>query len=210
MPKGEQEVEVKFLVRDLPALEARLIELGAALATPRVFETNLRFDTRERAFRTSGQALRLRYDTRAVLTYKGPARGEGGASSRQEIELQVDDFNAARRFLEALGYQVMVIYEKYRMTYRMDDVLVTLDEMPYGTFTEIEYAGEGDAFTAIHSAADALHLNWDARCISSYLGLFDQLKLNLRLSIKNLTFEGMKNVAVEPEDLNLEYADTGG
>ena len=44
------------------------------------------------------------------------------------------DFEAARRLLEALGYRLTVMYEKYRTTYHLRHLIVVLDEMPYGEF----------------------------------------------------------------------------
>ena len=35
----------------------------------------------------------------------------------QELEFTVGDFDMARAFLQALGYQVSMIYEKYRAGY---------------------------------------------------------------------------------------------
>ncbi len=42
---NQTELEVKFYLADLPALEARLQALGARLSQARVHEINLRFDT---------------------------------------------------------------------------------------------------------------------------------------------------------------------
>ncbi len=81
--------------------------------------------------------LRLRADQAAHLTFKGPGRC-AGRFGRQEIEFEVSDFGAARRLLEALGYRVYTSYEKYRETYRLGQVIIALDEMPFGTFAELE------------------------------------------------------------------------
>ena len=209
MAQGDQEIEVKFYVRDLGALEERLKAQGAALEAERVHEVNLRFDLAGFALREAGQVLRLRRDTKNVVTYKGPVRG-GDAMARQEIEYQVDDFEAARRVFEALGYQVMVMYEKFRTTYRLGEVLVTLDEMPYGSFAEIEDAGSDDfesAAASIRAAARALGLDWEARITSSYLAIFDSLRSRSGLRAKNLSFDELRGAAVGPEELRLRYAD---
>ncbi len=207
MASNDQEVEVKFFLSDLPTLAQRLEEEGAELTAPRVFEVNLRFDTADYTLRTAGQALRLRQDTRSILTFKGPMRREGGAGARQEIEVEVSDLPAARRIFEALGYRVTVSYEKYRTTYSLDDVQVTLDEMPYGSFVELEFAGEGDAAAQIETVADRLGLNWRYRVVDSYLGLFDHVRAVRGLTVRNLTFAEMKDISVTPQDLGLRYAD---
>jgi adenylate cyclase class 2 len=120
----DQELEVKFLVSDLAKLEQRLRALGASQELPRTHEVNLRFDTPDGALQMGKQVLRLRQDQAVHLTYKGPSTSQQGVRVRTEIEFIVEDFGKARRFLEVLGYQVALMYEKYRTTYRLDGVEV--------------------------------------------------------------------------------------
>jgi len=123
-------------------------------------ETNLRFDTPNGQLARSRQVLRLRQDADARLTYKGPAQPGEEVSIRKEIEFTVGNFDAARHFLEALGYQVSVTYEKYRTTYQMDIVEVVLDELPYGKLRR----DRGPDAKAVQVAALLLKLDWQARC----------------------------------------------
>src|SRR5919109_272368 len=67
-----EEIEVKFLIEDLPAMRQRLVALGATLTTPRTYEENLLFDTPDAQFRRQGRVLRLRRDQRYRITYKEP------------------------------------------------------------------------------------------------------------------------------------------
>lgn len=211
MAKGDQEVEVKFYLRSLPKLVDRLETLGAKLACERVYELNLRFDREDGSLMRARQVLRLRKDANAVLTFKGPARSDL-PSARQEIEFQVSDFAAAQRFLEALGYVVVVTYEKFRTTYELGDVIVTLDELPYGSFAEIEAAGTAseeaeNAVSSLRTAAAILRLNWEAHITASYLALFDRLKNARSLPAQNLMFSELQGVSIKPEDLGVRYAD---
>jgi adenylate cyclase class 2 len=199
----QQEVEAKFYLRDQQAFERRLISAGGQLTVPRVFEINLRFDTPDGSLALARQVLRLRRDTQAVMTYKGPMRAGEEVSVRREIEFEVSDFAAARSLLEALGYQVVVMYEKYRTTYRFLEVEVMLDEMPYGAFVEIEGADPG----LVRTAADRLGLRWDARSQESYLALFEGLRSRRGFRMPHLSFDGFKGITVKPEDLQLDYAD---
>ncbi len=203
MASNDQEVEAKFLVRDLPGIAARLERLGAWITAPRVHETNLRFDTPEGSLTKERRVLRLRQDAAAVMTFKGPSKAGESVSVRQEIEFTVSDFAAARRLLEALGYVVSVTYEKFRTTYTFNDLLVVLDEMPIGGFIEIE----GPDAESIRAAADALELDWEARSGSSYLALFAQLSAARGLSARNLTFDELSGIQVTPADMGLRYAD---
>jgi adenylate cyclase, class 2 len=203
---NEQELEVKFLVSDLAGLARRLETLGATLVQPRIFESNLRFDDPKGSLTRSGQALRLRQDTRSILTYKGTGRVEGDVNVRQEIEFSVSDYGAARRFLEALGYQVTVLYEKYRTSYDLDKVHVVLDELPYGKFAEIE----GPSSEAIQATAARLGLVWALHSNDTYLGLFTRLRSTLRLNMRDLSFANFSGLVITPQDLGIRLADTTG
>lgn len=176
----------------MDSLDARLIQ-------PRVHEVNLRFDTPSGDLTRGYRVLRLRQDTAARLTYKGPGELQDGVRSRQELEFTVSDFDAAQKFLEALGYEVSVMYEKYRTTYKLEGVLVTLDEMPYGSFAEIE----GPDGASIQRAAVALGLDWEKRILDSYLVLFDNLRMRLGFTFRDLSFENFKGIDVSGEMLGL-------
>ena len=199
----DQEIEVKYYLQDLAAFRQRLLSAGAFLTQPRVKEINLRFDTPQRDLSQKAQVLRLRQDEAAHLTFKGPGALEGGVLSRQEIEFEVSDFAAARRFLEALGYRVFTTYEKIRENFTLAGVQVSLDEMPFGTFTELE----GPNSQVIRQLAESLGLVWERRITVSYLELFAQLKARLALPFDDLTFDAFHGLVIRPEDLGVQPAD---
>jgi adenylate cyclase, class 2 len=203
MTVNKLEQEAKFWINRLDELEDRLRKLGAVEFHKRTFELNLRFDDADRKFSREYKVLRLRQDQKAHLTYKGPGDPSSAVASRAEIEIEVSDFDTARRFLEALGYQVTVIYEKYRADFHMDNVEVTLDEMPYGTFSEIEGPDE----KSIRAAADKLGLNWEARSKLSYLAIFAAVKKAYSLEIQDLTFDAFAGQAITLEKIGLSPAD---
>jgi len=197
------ELEIKLYLNDLPAFRQRLEDLGAKLVQLRVHEVNLRFDTPEGSLTRSLQVLRLRQDTAARLTYKGPGEVAGGVHARRELEFIVSDFEAARALLEALGYRVSLMYEKYRTTYDLDRVHVTLDEMPYGDFAEIE----GPDPESIQAVAKKLGVDWEARVLDSYTALFANLRQTLGLEFRDLSFENFAGLPVSPEALGVRPAD---
>jgi adenylate cyclase class 2 len=80
--------------------------------------------------------------------------------------------------------------------------MVTLDEMPFGSFIEIE----GPDAETIRAAAGSLHLDWEARSASSYLALFSLARAARGLTARNLTFDELRGVSVAPEDFGLRYA----
>jgi adenylate cyclase class 2 len=200
---SDQELEVKFYISDIKALRMRLVEAGAREIQPRTYELNLRFDTPDGRMTRAHQVLRLRRDRQFRLTYKGPSVSQQGVRVRQEIEFSVGDFDAARAFLGALGYQVSMQYEKYRAEYELGDTHVTLDELPYGNFSEIE----GPDPVAIQAVNARLGLDWSARVSESYAGLFSRLQDKLALDFRDLSFQNFKHLRITPAQLGLRPAD---
>ncbi|MEN6482628.1 MAG: class IV adenylate cyclase [Anaerolineaceae bacterium] len=203
MNSTEQELEIKFAIRNLKAIENKLQSLAAEPIQPRVYERNLRFDRPDGSLTRAHQVLRLRQDDKVHLTYKGPAKSGKAITMRTEIEFEASDFDAADHFLQALGYEVSVMYEKFRAMYQLKNVIVTLDELPYGDFVEIE----GPSETAIRRTAQILGLNWEARITASYLALFDLLKTSRHLSAHNLNFDEVKKSEITPFDLGVQFGD---
>lgn len=199
----DTETEVKFYLTKPDVFLDRVVTCGAQLTQTRVFEKNLRLDLPDLSLTKAGRVLRLRQDAETRLTYKDPGEIVEGVLTRREIEFKADDFETARIFFEALGYEVFTAYEKYRQTYDLGALHITLDEMPFGTFTEIE----GNSPILIQAAADLLRLDWDKRINTSYLALFDVLKQNLALTVKELSFESFANLQIKPQDLGVRPAD---
>ena len=199
----EQELEVKFYVKNLLPFEQKLKQLNATLIQPRTHEINLRFDTPDQSLSRSYQVLRLRQDQEARLTYKGPGEVLEGVRIRREIEFSVSDFRSAQSFLEALGYQVIFMYEKYRSVYRFNDMLVMLDEMPVGYFLELE----GSNPEMILSTSQILGLRWETRILDSYTVLFDRVRQSCGLNVRDLNFDNFRGIEIKPEMMNLVCAE---
>ena len=199
----DHEIEVKFPIANLALVEARLQSLEAQLTQARVQETNLRLDTSDQSLTRTLQVLRLRQDSQARVTYKGPGITRDGVRIRQEFEFAVSDFEAARNLFDALGYSVSMMYEKYRAMYDLDDVHVTLDEMPYGSFVEIE----GPQPASIQAAAARLGLNWERRVLDSYTALFDQLRAARGFTFRDLSFANFAGMQSALATLGIQPAD---
>lgn len=190
------EVEVKFLVADLEGVRQRA-RAGGALAAPRVHERNVRFDTPDEALLSRQELLRLRQDTRARLTFKGLAAEDAASEAkvREEIELEIADFDRMAAILERLGFRPVQSYEKYRETYHWGDVEVVLDETPFGDFVELE----GENETALKAVAAALGLDWSRRVLANYLSLMELARQEFDLPFSDLTFA---NFATRPVDMS--------
>jgi adenylate cyclase class 2 len=207
MAAGGRETEAKFYVHDLDRVKSRLKELAAKLIQERVLETNIRFDAPDGRLRAGERVLRLRRDTEARLTYKGPSIKKQGVQSREEIEFVVEDFEKAKQFLEALGYQKLIYYEKYRTTYVMQIsesfIHIMLDELPYGNFVEIE----GETIASIRDCAGQLGLRWERAILTSYPALFERVRKVLNQPIEDLSFARFKGIKINSSHLAVESAD---
>ena len=219
MGDTNQETEAKFYVEDLERVRTRLHELKAELIQPRVLETNIRFDLPDASFRSERRVLRLRRDTDARLTYKDPSQNEQGVLSRREIEFKVEDFDKAKQFLEALGYQPIFFYEKYRATYILESdsklseshqqarglqSFIMLDELPYGNFVEIE----AESVEQIQEVSNNLKLKWEKAIAKSYNALFERLcQTHSQLDRTQLTFATINGLNIKAEELSVEAAD---
>jgi adenylate cyclase class 2 len=203
MGSATKELEVKFYLAKKSRLQGTLKSLEASLVQTRIHEHNLRFDTAEGRLTSNQQVLRLRKDHANHLTYKGPSDVRTGVSARTEIEFSVDNFDKAQNLLGALGYRVSMIYEKYRTVYELNGTLITIDEMPFGDFAEIE----GTDRANIENVCNQLGLIWEHRSLESYAVLFETVKKNLDLNFRDLTFENFAGIKIDASHFALFPAD---
>jgi adenylate cyclase class 2 len=199
----DQEIEVKFLLKDHDVLMKKIADLQLPSSQERVHEINLRFDQPDGGLMAQRQVLRLRMDTQARLTFKGPGITQEGVLLRKEIEVVVSDFEAAKRLLEALGYQVVMMYEKYRANYLIGSLVMSVDETPLGLFVELE----GESPAQVRDAAQTLGLDWEARINFSYTALLSLFNQRTAHTFRDLSFENFADVEVNPSDLGLHFAD---
>ena len=203
MNTSNQEIEVKFLISNLPALLEKIQSLGALTLRPRMLEINLRFDTHDMKLSERAQVLRLRQDDQAILTFKSPGEIVNGVISRTELEVVVSNFQTTRAILEALGFQVFMTYEKYRQNFKLNELVASVDEMPYGNFIELE----GSSPEHVRATADLLGLDWNQRINLSYTALLGLYNQNTGHTFRDLSFETFSGLRVLPERLGLAYAD---
>ena len=193
MDSTATEIEAKFAVARLDSIRQQLLQRSARLARPRLQETNLRFDFPDGRLQQAGHVLRLRKNHDARLTFKAPG---DVPELRTELEIGVDSPEMAQRLLEALGFGVFFVYEKYRETFRLDGSEVMLDELPFGTFVEIE----GGDLPSIRRVAETLGLTWGERLPLSSLSLFDRLRQRHGWTFRDATFANFSGVPPLPVD----------
>ena len=137
------EIEAKIKVESHDAVRARLKELGAVYVG-KARETNRILD-RKKKLRKAGCGLRVRQievldgdPGSSSITFKGSVQ-PSDLKVRSEINVSVDDAEAAARIFEALGFEPFITFEKIRESWQFGDCRIELDEVPLlGTFVEIE------------------------------------------------------------------------
>ena len=71
-------------------------------------------------------------------TYKRRVQERSDVKEQIEHETGVADAESIRAILEELRILPALVYEKYRDTWKLRSVEVVLDELPFGSFMEIE------------------------------------------------------------------------
>lgn len=165
------EVEQKFYVDDLEALERRLQEIGAVEARCEQHADSY-FNHPERDFVETREALRVRrIDGAPLITYKGP-KLPGDIKARREMEWRLDpgdaDGSQTEELLQILSFRPVATVTKRRRHFTMPDPWagfgVMIDEVSsLGLFAEIELTV--DDASEVESARDRI------RWASKELGL---------------------------------------
>jgi adenylate cyclase class 2 len=175
------EVEQKFPVADMAALEAKLAALGGAVSQ-RQPEVDLYFAHPARDFAKTDEALRIRRQGPSnSITYKGP-KIDQTTKTRREIELPLpageDAAEAWVGLFETLGFrpvaEVRKVRRKVRIPWQGRWVEGSLDDVEgLGRFAELELvvedAGIEPAKACIAALAEKLGLQQSER--RSYLEL---------------------------------------
>ncbi len=175
------EVEQKFPVDDLAAMETKLVALGVCFETA-IEQVDRYFAHPSRDFAQTDEALRIRQvGQQCYVTYKGP-KIDPVTKTRREIELALSGgAEAATQWTllwEALGFKPVAEVRKRRLpahiTWEDADIEIALDQVNgVGTFVEFELTANADgleqAKSRILSLAAALSLSHAER--RSYLEL---------------------------------------
>ena len=121
----------------------RMEEIGAALFDygaeycGEAFEENTLFSNH--ILLGSGAIVRIRKtEARSTLTFKKRQHSRGDAKQHLEFESEIADPVCIGTILENIGLEPVLVYEKKRKTYRLRNAEVVLDELPFGSFMEIE------------------------------------------------------------------------
>jgi adenylate cyclase class 2 len=155
------EIEKKYRIdkKLLVELTRKLEDLGATF-TVETFEEN--YLHRGGVLDGKMSFLRLRKTNHVhTLTYKEKIITDNGFKHQIEYETIVSDVEATEHIIEKLGYELSIVYEKHRKTWRLGKVEVVLDELPFGYYMEIE--GEMDQILKAEKKLGATDFEIEAR-----------------------------------------------
>lgn len=153
----QTEIEAKFLDVDHDELRKKLRQLGAEQLQANRLMRRKNFDYPDlRLEKDHVGWVRVRDEgDKVTLAYK--QLNDRTLEGTKEISIEVDDFDKACLFLEAIGLELQSYQETKRESWLLDGAEVELDEWPWiKPFVEIEGHSEAD----IQSVAEKLGLDW--------------------------------------------------
>ena len=188
------EIEVKFFVNKND-FEQRLHLLGGAVATPRrlmrrqlfAFPVTLRKPNLEQQARVRDEGDRI------TMTLKESTIPRT-MSSVQELEIIINNFDAAVQIFMMSGYEPTTYQENYRTSWIYEGCCVEIDEWPgLRSFAEIEAPSEAE----LKRVAALLNIELTSFMSCSLFDLYEQeLKLDAKKMrrLARLTFENFELV----------------
>lgn len=177
------EQEVKYKIDDVKKLIKKLNELGA-VDTGVDFQKTIRFDTKDDKLAKKGIFLRVRSGHGNKITMKKKLAIENSdVHEREEIETTVEDLGKMRQIIVNLGFDKELIMEKYRSNWSYKGADLSIDELFFGTFIEIEATPQ-----LIDEVSNDLGLAKNSRINVTYWDLFAEYKKDNQLVADNIVF----------------------
>jgi adenylate cyclase, class 2 len=149
------EVELRFVHVDVPALEARLRQLGATfLSTSSGPLREVRFAGLSGR---RGEYIRARDDGRTVRLQHKAHDPEGHGATERELPLEPGTtLESATEFLAGLGLRRILRVERRRTQWQLGSAIVTIDQLPrIPPHVEVE----AERLEDVHAACAALGLD---------------------------------------------------
>ncbi|MEM2176270.1 MAG: class IV adenylate cyclase [Archaeoglobaceae archaeon] len=164
------EVEAKFRLKE--GVKEKIGEIARFVEEKEEFDVYFNHPCRD--FAKTDEALRLRIEKKVKLTYKGP-KIDAETKTREEVNLEVDNFERAVKLLEFLGFSKFRIVKKLRKIYRLEDAIICVDSVEnLGDFVEIEVESL-EKKKKIFEIAQKLGYSKEESIRLSYLELLEKL-----------------------------------
>jgi adenylate cyclase class 2 len=166
--------KTKFKIDDVYTVLEKLRNIGAT-HTGNTFEKIYRFDTPNLDYEKSGKFIRLKSGFDNVLTYKELVDNldleiNDKINVRNEINIEVEDFENMEFILYSLGLTYKRIMEKYRFEWFLNDYSLTIDELPFGIYLEVN-GGEAE----ISNLCNNLGMNFSNGTNLTYWEIYSEI-----------------------------------
>jgi len=166
---GINEIEVKYQLPFLPKIK-KLMDSSGFVFENKTFERNFIFDTVNYDLKNSSKLLRLRLYTsdltkiQGILTTKSRIENPK-FKENNEVETYLQNPQAVLSVLKN-AFDNHFEYQKFRSSYKSKELKVTacVDELPFGTFLELEAFEEAN----LEKAIKTLKLEKQAKCVFGY------------------------------------------
>jgi len=167
------EVEAKFRLKE--GVEEKIREIADFAEEKEEFDIYLNHPCRN--FAETDEALRIRVEKKVKVTYKGPKVDEE-TKSREEVNVEVSDFERALRLFEFLGFKKFRTVRKRRRIYRLKEAIICVDSVEgLGDFIEIEVEGGLERKEEIFRIAEMLGYTKAESIRLSYLEMLEKIRV---------------------------------
>lgn len=187
-----EEFEIKFLEVDVPALEQKLLEIGAEKVGEFDYTRTIFYMTEDHVGGRDGW-IRVRTDgTETTLTFKKSIKEKAGDGTMRnvgmnEIEVTVDDYEKTCALIKAMGLKINKTEKNKRIRYTKGDVAFDIDFWPQlPTYLEIE----STSYEKVKSAARELGFDPEQGMIGTAGSVYKKYGFDID-AYSSITFEGM-------------------
>ena len=158
------EIEATFIEINKDELRAKLKSLGGKLLQPEILMRRVIFD-----LPGSNRFARVRDEgNKIVMTYK--CHHDISLTGTEEINVEVNDYDAAVAFLKAVGLNAKAVQETLREEWELDGIEIDIDTWPWiPAYVEIE----GPSAEAVESVAQKLGFNMQDAHYGSVDGIYE-------------------------------------
>ncbi len=177
------EQEIKIKIENPLELISKLIVLKAE-KIGQSFQRTTRMDTPNMDLEKNGTFLRVRSGHKNSVTLKKKLKEKNKEIfEREEIETEVKDIDKLADIFSNLGFTKRLILEKYRIDFKYKDLNISIDELPFGFYVELEGKSE-----RIFEIAKELSLDVANKITVTYWDLFEEYKKKNNLQGEDIIF----------------------
>ena len=133
------EKQIKFKINNYNNFLNFLREKGAVFIGS-AFEITKRYDNEREELTKKNIYIRTRSGFKNVLTIKEKTTANLNLNKyfeRKTVEIEVEDLEKLSYALEIFGLKPILRMEKYRMIWKLNDIIFNIDELPFGVYLEI-------------------------------------------------------------------------